>query len=60
MEQLEEDEFFDSEAGQSVSLDEDEEDDDPKGSAFLRGVDEAGQIREAPEKEEEADDDETF
>jgi hypothetical protein len=54
MEDYEEDEeLFDSESGSSVSIDEDDEDDDPKGNAFLRGVEEAVQIRDGTDEEEE-------
>ncbi len=49
----EDDEFFDNEV-ETVSLDaEDDDDEDPKGSAFMRGVEEAVQIREADEEDEE-------
>ena len=55
MEDYEEDEeFFDNEVGQkTVSIEEDDEEEDPKGNAFMRGVEEAGLIREAEEGEEE-------
>jgi hypothetical protein len=55
MEDYEEDEeLFDSESEDDLSFDETEEDDDPKGDAFLRGVEEAVKIKEETEEEEEA------
>jgi hypothetical protein len=55
MEDYEEDEeLFDSDSGDDdLSFDEAEEDDDPKGDAFLRGVEEAVKIRDEPKEEEE-------
>ncbi len=53
MHDYEEEEFFDNQV-ESVRLDaDDEDDDDPKGTAFMRGVEEAVQIREATEEDEE-------
>lgn len=52
MDEYEDDEFFDSQV-ESVSLDEDEDDEDPKGTAFLRGVEAATEIRDVSEGEEE-------
>ena len=50
----EEDEFFDSQV-ETVRLDagDDDDDEDPKGTAFMRGVEEAVQIRESTEEEDE-------
>ena len=54
MEEYEEDEdLFDSESGSAVSIDEDDEEDDPKGNAFMRGVEEAVQIQDSGDEEEE-------
>jgi len=54
MEEYEEDEFFDNEV-ETVTLDasDDDDEEDPKGAAFMRGVDEAVQIRDADEEDEE-------
>jgi hypothetical protein len=49
----EDDEFFDSQVEQSIALDDEAEEEDPKGAAFMRGVEEAVQIRDASEDEEE-------
>ena len=51
MEDYEEDEAVDNEANEDLSFEE-EEDDDPKDVAFMRGVEEAVQIREETEEEE--------
>ena len=50
----EEEEFFDNQV-ESVRLDggDDDDDEDPKGTAFMRGVDEAQQIRDAREEDDE-------
>lgn len=49
----EEDEFFDNEV-ESVRLDADDDDEeDPKMAAFMRGVKEAEQIRDPNEEDEE-------
>lgn len=54
MEDYEDDEFFDSQAEQAtVSIEEDDEEEDPKGNAFMRGVEKATEIRDAIEGEEE-------
>ncbi|MBW2997296.1 hypothetical protein KY349_03075 [Candidatus Woesearchaeota archaeon] len=52
MEDYEDDEFFDSQE-QTVSIDEDDEEEDPKGNAFMRGVEKATEIRDVVEGEEE-------
>lgn len=51
MEDYEEDEAVDDEAEEDLSFEEDEED-DPKDIAFMRGVEEAVQIQEETEEEE--------
>ncbi|MBW2972556.1 hypothetical protein KY359_05970 [Candidatus Woesearchaeota archaeon] len=53
MEEYEEDEeSFDDEL-ETYSFDDEEEEDDPKGTAFMRGVEEAVKIRDSNEGEEE-------
>ena len=52
MDEYEDDEFFDSEV-ETVSIDEDDEEEDPKGNAFMRGVEKATEIRDVSEGEEE-------
>lgn len=54
MQDFEDDEFFENEADDSVSIDEDEDGEDPKMDAFMRGVEEAEEIEE--QKQEEEDD----
>ena len=50
----EEEEFFDNQV-ETVHLDagNDDDDEDPKGTAFMRGVDKAQQIRESREEDED-------
>ena len=50
MNEYEEEEFFDSEV-EVVSLNEDDDEEDPKGTAFMRGVEEATEIRDTSEEE---------
>ncbi|MBN1544469.1 hypothetical protein JW898_03330 [Candidatus Woesearchaeota archaeon] len=53
MEDYEEDEeFFDDEL-EAYSFEDEEEEDDPKGNAFMRGVEEAVKIKDGQEGEEE-------
>ena len=52
MDEYEDDEFFDSEV-ETVSIDEDDDEEDPKGNAFMRGVEEATEIKDEGEEEEE-------
>jgi hypothetical protein len=49
----EDEEFFDNQVEQTVSINEDDDEEDPKGNAFMRGVEEAVQIRDADEEDEE-------
>ena len=54
MDEYEDDEFFDTQAEQTtVSIEEDDEEEDPKGNAFMRGVEKATEIRDVAEGEEE-------
>lgn len=53
MEEYEEDDMFDSSVTEDFSQKEDEDDEDPEASAFMRGVKEAQQIRESTEEEDE-------
>lgn len=48
-----ENQFFDSEVESGVSFNEDDDEEDPEGSAFMRGVEEAVQIRDEPLSEDE-------
>lgn len=50
MNEYEEEEFFDSEV-EIVSLNEFDDEEDPKGTAFMRGVEEATEIRDTSEEE---------
>ena len=49
----EEEQFFDNEVEQVVTRDDEAEEEDPKGTAFMRGVEEAVQIRDASDDEDE-------
>jgi hypothetical protein len=49
----EDDEFFDNEVEVSMPMDDEADEEDPKGMAFMRGVEEAVQIKDNTEDEEE-------
>lgn len=49
----EDDEFFDNQIEQTISMEDEAEEEDPKAAAFMRGVEEAVKIREESEDEEE-------
>jgi hypothetical protein len=53
MQDFEDDEFFENDADDSISIDDDEDGEDPKMDAFMRGVEEAEEIEEQKEEDDD-------